>query len=253
MKVAGYQMCVDDERVEVNYDRISRAIEEAGRNKADILLTPEGALSGYHNRFPQDEVQRALEELRRQAATFRVGLALGTCYFETPGECYNQLRFYDKEGIYLGFHSKILLCSNSLDEPYSGEITYFLTKKLEVFEFQGLKIGGLLCNDLWANPGCTPQPDPHLTHQLAKLGAKIIFHAVNGGRADQESINLNRAFHESNQRLRAIADRLYIVTVDNAYPITKDNSCSGGVISDTGEYLCKLPVRGESLFFQDIF
>lgn len=95
-------------------------------------------------------------------------------------------------------------------------------------------------------------PDSHLTHQLAQKGAKIIFHAVNGGRGDQERIDLNRAFHESNQRLRASADNLYIVTVDNAHPIEKENSCSSGVISPKGHYLNKLPHMGEGLFVQDI-
>ena len=25
-------------------------------------------------------------------------------------------------------------------------------------------------------------PDPHLTQQLARMGARVVFHAVNGGR-----------------------------------------------------------------------
>lgn len=252
MRIAGFQMCVDDEHVSANYERISNAIQAAGQAKADILLTPEGSLSGYHNHFQQSEVSAALADLCRQAQSLKLGLALGTCFFESPEHCFNQIRFYAKDGSYLGFHAKTLLCSNNLDEPYSGEITYFSTRSLEAFEFDGVKVGGLICNDLWANPGCTPQPDTHLSQQLARMGVKIIFHAVNGGRGDQENIDLNRAYHESNQRLRAAAGQFYIATVDNAFPITKDNSCASGVISPEGKYLCKLPTRGEGLFIQDI-
>jgi predicted amidohydrolase len=252
MRVAGYQMCVNDGDISENHQKIINAIEYAGVNNADILLTPEGSLSGYHNRFNQEEVEEALQDVCSKAKSLNIGLALGTCYYEESRRCYNQIRFYEKDGRYLGFHAKTLLCSNSMDEPYTGEITYYSTKGAEVFCFQGVMIGGLICNDLWANPGCTPLPDPHLTHVLANKGAKIIFHAVNGGRGDQASIDLNRAFHESNQRLRAMADHLYIVTVDNAFPLTKDNSCSSGVISPEGKVICKLPTRGEGIYIQDI-
>lgn len=252
MRIAGYQMSINDGNIQENYQNISSAIEYAGKNRADILLTPEGSLSGYHPRFDPELVADALRELCKQARSANLGLALGTCFYEEPGRCYNQIRFYEKDGRFLGFHAKKLLCSTRLEEPYAGEITYFATKALEVFQFQGVVIGGLICNDLWANPGCTPQPDLHLTHQLARMGAKIIFHAVNGGRGDQESIDLNRAYHESNLCLRAMASQVYIATVDNAYPLTKDNSCSSGIVSPEGRYICKLPVRGEEIFLHDI-
>ena len=252
MKVAGYQMCVNDDNISENAQKISDAISHASENGADILLTPEGSLSGYHHRFNQKEVSEALRDLCDKAKSLNVGLALGSCYYESPDRCYNQIRFYEKDGRYLGYHAKTLLCSSKLEEPYSDEMTTYSSKSLEVFFFQGVWIGGLICNDMWANPCCTPLPDIHLSHVLARMGAKIIFHAVNGGRGDQESIDLNRAFHQSNQRLRAMADQLYIVTVDNAFPLTKENSCSSGVISPEGKYLCKLPTRGEGIYFQEV-
>ena len=252
MRVAGYQMSINDADVDENHRKILDALENASREKADILLTPEGSLSGYHNRFSPQAVQAALQDIISKARSLRMGLALGTCFYEDPDHCYNQVRFYEKDGSYLGFHAKTLLCSSRLDEPYEGEITYFSTREIQVFRFQGVVIGGLICNDLWANPGATPMPDTHLTHLLAKMGAKVIFHAVNGGRGDPESIALNRAFHESNQCLRAAADGLYIVTVDNAFPLTKDNSCSSGVIGPDGKHAVKLPTRGEAFFVHEI-
>lgn len=245
-------MAVSDSSVEENYLKINRAIEEAADRHADILLTPEGSLSGYHARFDPRQVREALQELTARARYLGLGLALGTCYYEAPQICYNQVRFYDKHGGYLGFHAKMLLCSSRLDEPYAGEICDFATRVLTCFTFHGVTIGGLICNDLWANPGCTPMADPHLTHLLAKMGVKVIFHAVNGGRGDPDSIALNRAYHESNLCLRAAADQLFIATVDNAFPLTKDNSCTSGVVSPQGRYLCRLPVRGESIFVQDL-
>lgn len=245
-------MCVNDDSVNENFIKVCDALKKASADSSDIILTPEGSLSGYHNRFDNDDVSKALKDICGLAKSLRIGLALGTCIYEQDARCYNQVRFYEKDGTYLGFHSKTLTCSESVDLPYKGEITWYSVKPLEVFRFQGVKIAGLICNDMWANPMCTPVPDPHLSHILACMGAKVIFHAVNGGRSDRNDADLVHAFHESNQRIRAIADSLYIVTVDNAYPPDKYNTCTGGVIAPDGEYLCKLPTKGEEMFTVDI-
>jgi predicted amidohydrolase len=94
---------------------------------------------------------------------------------------HNQIRFYDRDGEYQGFHSNVLLCG-TMTEKLEREIDAYATRPLRTFEVNGIRVGGLICNDLWANPSCTPMADPHLTHQLAQQGARVIFRAVNGGR-----------------------------------------------------------------------
>lgn len=252
LRVAGAQLAVHDDSVDRNVAAIVRAIAYAADERADILLTPEGALSGYHNRFDRQEVAEGLRTVTGAAAAAGVGLALGTCYEESDGLCYNQLRFYDKQGHYLGFHSKTLNCG-SLTDPPTGEIEYFAVKPLEVFTFEGVVVGGLICNDMWANPGCTPAPDPHLSQRLAVMGAKVIFHAVNGGRsADEFSQSVVRGYHESNLRLRALAGKLWIATVDNAFPESTPNSCSGGVVSPDGSWAVRAPQQGEACYVHTI-
>ena len=58
----------------------------------------------------------------RNNADANIGLALGVCIFE-PGSMqpFNELRFYDKEGQYLGYHSKILRCTNVLSPSNGAE------------------------------------------------------------------------------------------------------------------------------------
>jgi len=46
LRVAGAQLPVRND-VQKNLEAINRAIEFAAREKADVLLTPEGSLSGY--------------------------------------------------------------------------------------------------------------------------------------------------------------------------------------------------------------
>ncbi len=89
----------------------------------------------------------ALAEVTNDAVKAGVGLALGTCFFETDARCYNQIRFYDAGGQFLGFHSKTLTCG-SMDDPPEGEINDYAVAPLRSYEIKGTIIGGLICNDL---------------------------------------------------------------------------------------------------------
>jgi predicted amidohydrolase len=249
-RVAGAQLSVNNESIDANVTSIVRAIEFASEEHADILITPEGSLSGYHNRFDSAQARAALIEIVALAKQAKLGLALGTCFFEEDGNCYNQIRFYNKDGEDLGFHSKILTCGFiRRGIPIEGECTYFTSTPLRVFDFHGITIGGLICNDLWANPEWTPQQDPHLSQQLAQMGARVIFHAVNGGRDSSEfSQVVVRNYHESNLQLRARAGGVWIVTVDNAAPDTIPNSSSSGVISPEGKWVLQSHKQGEQFY-----
>ncbi len=106
-------------------------------------------------------------------------------------------------------------------------------------------MGGLICNDMWANPFCTPMPDHHLTRCLAKAGAQVIFHAVNGGRDSSAlSQGLVKRFHEDHLLMKAMADKLSIATVDNAFPLDIGVSSPGGLVTPAAEWLLRLPNRG---------
>ena len=121
LRVSGAQIPVGREVTE-NSETKSRAIDFAVAEKADVLLTPEGSLSGYRADFDQEAVSEALEGLVAKASEHQLALALGTCFVEPEdGRCYNQLRFYDRDGACLGFHSKILRCG-TLDDSPEGEI-----------------------------------------------------------------------------------------------------------------------------------
>jgi len=252
LRVAGAQMPVT-RHVGRNLQAIMRAIDFAADEGAAILLTPEGSLSGYTHEIDPAATQAALAEITRRARQKALGLALGTCFIEPgDGKCYNQLRFYAPSGEFLGFHSKILRCA-TLDDPPKGEIEHFAATPLRTFDLNGITVGGLICNDLWANPECTPMPDSHLTQEFSRLGAKVIFHAVNGGRdASQYSLVTVFHYHQSNLQMRAKAARVWIVTVDNAAPLSDPCSAPCGVIDTQGNWAIKTDPTGEQLFAHTI-
>jgi len=250
IRVAGAQLAVTKD-IGANVAGILRAIEFAADEKADILITPEGSLSGYTPEFDVAAVGEALARVTEQARRPGVGLALGTCFVEPDGKCYNQIRFYARDGAYLGFHSKTLTCG-SWDIPPQGEINDYAIQPLRTYPFRGVTIGGLICNDLWANPGCTPVPDPHLTQQLARMGARIIFHAVNGGRDGSAWSDVAWQYHEANLRMRAQAGKVWIVTVDSSFPLELRCSAPSGVVDPDGNWACRAEPQGVRYFAHTI-
>ena len=251
LRVAGIQMPVTRD-IAANSRYIEDAIQWARSQSADIMLTPEGSLSGYTHEFDVAETRNALQRVTAAAARARVGLALGTCFVEaSDGKTYNQLRFYTADGTYLGFHSKTLPTGSMSAEPL-GEINHYAIRPLRSFQFADQPIAGLICNDLWANPTCTPMPDTHLTHRLAELGARIIFHAVNGGRSRAEWSDVNWQFHSSNLRMRARASKIWIVTVDSCEPVDIRCSAPSGVVDPEGNWRCQTRDKGVDRFIYTI-
>jgi predicted amidohydrolase len=236
-----------------NVETISRAIDRAIEEKADVLLTPEGSLSGYTPQFDQALVEESLQKLVAKASSAGLALALGTCFVEPDdGRCYNQIRFYDGEGDLLGFHSKTLRCG-SMTNPPKGEINHYAARPLRTFQIKGITVGGLICNDMWANPGCTPMPDPHLSQKLSEMGARIIFQAINGGRDGSDwSREVYWPFHETNLRIRARTGKLWIVTADNCYPTNIPCSAPSGVLKPDGHWAAKAPDQGEHILVYTI-
>ena len=250
IRVAGAQMPVTRD-ISANEAAIVAAIDWASKAGADILLTPEGSLSGYTHEFDASAVADALERVTSHAREASIALALGTCFIEPEGQCYNQLRFYDRDGEYLGFHSKTLRCG-TLTDPPEGELNHYAVSPLRVFDFGGIRIGGLICNDLWATPGYTPQADTHLTQQMAEMGARVILHAVNGERGPQGGDHLFWMYHEANLLLRARASKLWVVTVDNCHPTNLHCSSPSGVVAPDGTWACLAEPVGLQYFLHTI-
>lgn len=245
LRVATAQIPVSNDILK-NSATIIRALHFAIKEDAEVLLTPEGALSGYRPKFDQAVVDKELKKIVKLASDAGIALALGTCFVEPDDKkCYNQIRFYDRSGKFLGYHSKTLLCG-SFSDPPQGEINDYTTSPLRTFEIKGIRVGGLICNDMWANPQCTPMPDPHLSQKLSKAGAKIIFLAINGGRdGGSWSEEVNWPYHEVNMRMRAAAGRVWVVSADNSFPHTAPCSAPSGILKPNGQWAKQAPRKGE--------
>lgn len=248
IKITGMQMNVTHD-IQANTKRILNGIEQAAREEADFLITPEGSLSGYHPDFEREELNSALNRVVAAARLKKIGLALGTCYKEMQGgqeRCYNQVRVYTPEGQYLGSYSKILRCSRP-DFPGTGEMTDYVEGRLRTFDWKGIRFGVLICNDFWATPGYTTMPNPYLPWKLKQMGAGVIFHVIHSGSHQQY-----RPFHESSVELWAKALRIPVVEVNAAVPDGKRVNATSGIVGPKGLRVLKVHDEGEQFFVHEL-
>jgi predicted amidohydrolase len=246
IRMAGLQMLVGSDIIK-NKEQILEGITRAASEGATFLVTPEGSLSGYTSDFDQEELTRALEEVRSAARKMKVGLMLGTCFKEVKkGKeyCFNQVQVYTPEGQSLGAYSKILRCSE-LDVPGTGEMAEYAEGTLRTFEWEGCNFGILICNDLWATPGYTTMPNPYLPWKLQQMGAQFIVHCINSGTAQ-----LYKPFHESSAELWALSLHIPILEV-NAAQEERINARSG-LIDAQGKRTLRVPDTGTQFFMVTI-
>ena len=241
--ISGLQMNTLND-IKANKEQIIDGIRKASLEGADFLVTPEGSLSGYTSNFKQSELSAALEEVKAAAQKMKVGLMLGTCYKERIKDreiCFNQVRIYAPDGHFIGEYSKILRCSN-LDVPGTGEMVDYAEGELKVFDWEGLRFGVLICNDLWATPGYTTMPNPYLAWKLKQMGAQFIVHCINSGTAQKY-----RPFHESSAELWAFSTHIPILEVNAAQGKEIINAQSG-LIDASGTRSLRVPDSGEQFF-----
>lgn len=241
--LAGLQMNVTQD-IRNNQEQIITGIRKAAQEGASFLITPEGSLSGYTSNFKQSELIIAIEEIKAVAKRMKVGLILGTCYKEIiKGQelCFNQVRVYTPEGQFMGSYCKILRCSN-LDLPGTGEMVEYVEGVLKTFDWNGLRFGILICNDLWATPGYTTMPNPYLAWKLKQMGAQLIIHCINSG-----TVQKYRPFHESSAELWAFSTKIPILEVNAAHG-DKIINAQSGFIDANGERSLRIPDSGVQFF-----
>ena len=216
---------VVQKNVEKNLTNARRAFEQAGEEKADFVLFPELFLTGGVRDIRQDEVAAGMAEIAELCRKFAVTGLVGTGWKEQD-KLFNQVRILDATGALAGVYAKKCLTYGDAKNVSPGETPL-------VFAVDGLTAGVLICNDLWVTPGFTDGPNPHLTLQQARDGAQVIFHHVFSG-SDQRY----RAYHESNQFVRAVEAKCPIVTV-NAFTAPEVN-CTSGVVGTEFRHLVAL-------------
>ena len=211
-----------------------RVIKQAQQDKAGWVLFPELFLTGTYNgnRFRQEEVAKAFDEIAKRCAEAKVIGLIGTGWTEA-GKTYNQVRVVDTQGNLVGAYAKTCLTYNDATEFSGGPLQLTHTAGDVCF-------GALICNDLWVTPGFSDGPNPHLALKQARAGAQVVFHAVGSGNTQQ-----HREYHESTQQAHAMESKCPVVTVNGFMP--PEVNCTGGVIGTDGRRTAELPRDREAI------
>lgn len=261
IRIAGAQIPVTD-TMEENVKHIKTAIDWANKNNVDMLLTPEGSLSGYIAYSFEQLESSNLEELEKEVVAYaysnNVSLALGTESIKKIDcgrvKC-SQIKYYT-DSILVGEYDKQLAIP--AEHAYPG-------KGPEIISFEGFgrhghyqfKGGSFICNDMWGQLD-SKQVNVSDMFLYANSGVNIIFHASNGFRGPEAGDE------ESNRKIKEFADinlwmtsrfGIPIITVDNCY---KNNgkfydgptSSTSGIIHN-GEWLVKAAPLGTDYFYYD--
>jgi len=235
-RIAVAQLRVDGDDQRLNACGILEAIDLAGAEGADFLVTPEMALTGYHGRFEKRLRDELMGQIR--AACRRAGVtAIIGAGDKRDGRIHNE-QVAIARGKILGRHVKMVLAGGDRKWLTAGKV-------LRVFRHRGLIFGCLICNDLWVTPGSGARCDPRLTLRLARRGARVIFHSINSG-AERRYV----PFHESNLALRAAEGKLFIATA-NACAAGPVNA-STGIMGPDGEWVIRCNRRGRRFAVADV-
>jgi len=277
MRIAGAQIPVTRDIV-ANTKTIKESIDWASENNCDFLVTPEGSLSGY---YPQaimsaeanEGLMAVLSEIEEYSKNLKIGLCLGTLFHDLEEIGYvkrNQIRFYDKEGTFLGATNKTYLIKgwdgNFLAHDLKKAGIKVIKLETEKEQFNAV---GLICNDLWGSIWESEVSLPWAAYGTFNLGRESIntvdkttlsnkvhlfIHSTNGGRGNKDD-ELYNDWHDAHLRMMSFMTKIPIITVDNCNLMTGEatncpTSSESGVIINS-KWHTKVPRVGKQYFYFD--
>lgn len=225
IKLAQYKPILGD--FEKNLKRVMELIEEGIKDKADLIVFPELALTGY-----------LLEDLAFTAAvknlpvellhaSKKISIIIGAVELAADRYVYNSA-FYLEEGEVKHIHRKVYLPTYGMFD----EARYFRAgNSIRAFDTKFGRMGILICEDMWHQGS---------SFILAQDGAEQIFVLTNSparGFGQELSIEgeWNSLLHSS-----AIADTVFVTMVNRA-GVEDGVTFWGGsrVFAPTGEMICR--------------
>ena len=161
MRVAAVQMKFGA-TVAGNLAKLETALARAARRKADVVLFPECATTGYNRDFAKlsrMEIRSALERVGELAARFQLNVLLGSPVFRR-GRWQNCLVVFDRRGRIIHCYAKCQLTERDRKFFSPGDAVALF------------KLDGVLCTAIV----CHERRYPELVRLGVMAGARIVFH-----------------------------------------------------------------------------
>ncbi|MGN1147252.1 MAG: carbon-nitrogen hydrolase family protein [Lachnospiraceae bacterium] len=201
-KVAILQMRSAGRDIERNTETIIAKMEEAAKNKADILLLPECFITGYElpveNQEALEDNDAAILKIRKEAKKLGIGV-VATAFTQGRVKPQNSAFVIDKTGEVLMKYSKVHTCD------FADEVCLESGSEFKVCDFHGIRLGIMICYD---------REYPESARVLMLKGAEIILVPNDCG--------------TMRPRIRALSTRAYenMVGIVMANPNGENAGCS---------------------------
>lgn len=194
LRVAAVQMKFAP-TIEDNLAKIEQQVSEAAGRRADAVLLPECATTGYgydFSRLRPAEIAGALESVSRMAARFRINVLVGSPVFR-HGKLYNGLVVLDREGNVVHCYAKCHL--TEMDRRY-----FVPGNAIALFEIDGICVTTVICHE---------RRYPELVRLAVMAGARILFHPNAG--MDALAVSRKKRGGRDGIAARAFENAIYYV------------------------------------------
>ncbi len=156
-----------------NSTKIQQIWQQAATAQADLLIFPEMAITGYpvedlalHNAF-QNAATQAVEQLANYSTNYKTEAIIGGIYHNNSSKPHNSV-FWIAGGQIKHIQHKFALPNYGVFDEQ--RIFQPATNLPNIIEWRGMKIGLLICEDMWHGAAA---------EQLAQQGANL-FISING-------------------------------------------------------------------------
>lgn len=166
-KVALLHLAPELGKIKTNKTRVEQAVRLAAAAGAEIAITPETVIPGYHfaeligTNWIESQPDDWLRYMASLAGQLSLNIFLG--YQErdpADGRLYNTVFCLDKSGVIAGRHRKM-----GISAGHTAEAWATAGEQVDVIQCDGFKAGVLICADTWG---------PNHAAKLKSLGAQVI-------------------------------------------------------------------------------
>jgi predicted amidohydrolase len=185
-----------------NVEKIRERLLVAARKRADVVLFPECAVTGYGYNFAQldpRELRDGLADVARAAADCRTHVLIGTPVFHRR-KLFNCLVVFDRGGAPVHCYAKCQLTE-------SDRVYFTPGNAVSLFEVDGVAATAVICHE---------RRYPELVRLAAMAGAKILFHPNAG--MDSLAVSRRKRGGRDGIAARAFENAIFYVFANSVGP-----------------------------------
>ena len=237
MRVAAVQMKFAAD-LDTNLAQIEAALIKAVRDRADAVLFPECATTGYNRDFTQlarGEMRAMLQRVGKLAAKFKVNVLLGSPVFRR-GRWQNCLVVFDRRGRVIHCYAKCQLTERDRQFFTPGD-------SIALFKLDGVLCTAIICHE---------RRYPELVRLAVMAGARVVFHPNAG--LDALTVSRRKRGGRDGIAVRAFENAVFYVFANSVGP-QGDGLWSAGdskIVAPDSRVLALANNRSEQVIVADL-